>query len=52
MFCCLQHCSLPTGSDESSADVTIHIIRTARATGVRLAVRLPPACLHDVDDGW
>ena len=56
-----------TGSDESSADVTMdvndngndngnatmtimHIIRTARATGVRLAVRLPPACLHD--DGW
>ena len=28
----------------------MHIIRTARATGVRLAVRLPPACLHD--DGW
>ena len=23
MFCCLQHCSLPTGSDESSADVTM-----------------------------
>ena len=30
--------------------MAMHIIRTARATGVRLAVRLPPACLHD--DGW
>ena len=33
-----------------NATMAMHIIRTARATGVRLAVRLPPACLHD--DGW
>ena len=33
-----------------NATMPMHIIRTARATGVRLAVRLPPACLHD--DGW
>ena len=39
------------GNDNGNATMTImHIIRTARATGVRLAVRLPPACLHD--DGW
>ena len=40
-----------TGNDNGNATMAImHIIRTARATGVRLAVRLPPACLHD--DGW
>ena len=33
-----------------NATMAMHIIRTARATGVRLAVRLPPACLHD--DCW
>ena len=33
-----------------NATMAMHIIRTARATGVRLAVRLLPACLHD--DGW
>ena len=33
-----------------NATMAMHIIRTARSTGVRLAVRLPPACLHD--DGW
>ena len=39
------------GNDNGNATMAIiHIIRTARATGVRLAVRLPPACLHD--DGW
>ena len=34
----------------ATMSMAMHIIRTARATGVRLAVRLPPACLHD--DGW
>ena len=39
------------GNDNGNATMTImHIIRTARATGARLAVRLPPASLHD--DGW
>ena len=39
------------GNENGNATMAImHIIRTARATGVRLAVRLPPACLHD--DGW
>ena len=39
------------GNDNGNATLAImHIIRPARATGVRLAVRLPPACLHD--DGW
>ena len=39
------------GNDNGNATMAImHIIRTARATGARLAVRLPPACLHD--DGW
>ena len=33
-----------------NATMAMHIIRIARAIGVRLAVRLPPACLHD--DGW
>ena len=40
-----------SGNDNGNATMAImHIIRTARVTGVRLAVRLPPACLHD--DGW
>ena len=38
------------GNGNGNATMAMHIIRTARATGVRLAVRLPPACLHD--DGW
>ena len=39
------------GNDNGNATMAImHIIRTVRATGVRLAVRLPPACLHD--DCW
>ena len=42
---------IDTGNANGNATMAImHIIRTARATGVRLAVRLPPACLHD--DGW
>ena len=39
-----------TMSMSMTMPMAMHIIRTARATGVRLAVRLPPACLHD--DGW
>ena len=41
------------GNDNVNGNATMtimHIIRIARATGVRLAARLPPACLHD--DGW
>ena len=48
IFC---RCNNANGNDNGNATMAImHIIRTARATGVRLAVRLPPACLHD--DGW
>ena len=48
IFC---RCNNVNGNDNGNATMAImHIIRTARTTGVRLAVRLPPACLHD--DGW
>ena len=44
-------CRCNNVNDNGNATMAImHIIRTARATGVRLAVRLPPASLHD--DGW
>ena len=44
-------CSCNNVNDNDNATMAImHIIRTARATGVRLAVQLPPASLHD--DGW
>ena len=50
IFCRCNNVS-DNGNDNGNATMTImHIIRTARATGVRLAVRIPPACLHD--DGW
>ena len=44
-------CRCNNVNDNGNATMAImHIIRTARAIGVRLAVRLPPAYLHD--DGW